>query len=236
MDPVRVLITVKTYPTLSRKYGETVCTAGIRPDGSWVRIYPVPFRRLEEEQQYKKYDWMSIHLVRNTSDPRAETFRPVYEDYRDFMPVDHVGTDDHWRARRYLILDRCRVYTNLETLITDAKTNTASLAVFKPTKILNFEWEEAESRVWEPERLREMRDATGQHDLFSDNAWRETFRVIPKLPYRFFYEFEDDAGKRSRMIIIDWETGALFWNCRQRAGGDEQEASHRFGGSTSMSL
>lgn len=27
MDKQRVLITVKTYPTLSRKYGETVCTA-----------------------------------------------------------------------------------------------------------------------------------------------------------------------------------------------------------------
>ena len=47
----RVLITVKTYPTLSRKYGETVCTAGVRADGSWMRIYPVPFRRLEEEEQ-----------------------------------------------------------------------------------------------------------------------------------------------------------------------------------------
>lgn len=41
MTKQRVLITVKTYPTLSKKYGETVCTAGIRPDGSWVRIYPV---------------------------------------------------------------------------------------------------------------------------------------------------------------------------------------------------
>jgi hypothetical protein len=47
----RVLITAKTYPTLSRKYGETVCTAGVREDGTWVRIYPVPFRRLSEEQQ-----------------------------------------------------------------------------------------------------------------------------------------------------------------------------------------
>jgi hypothetical protein len=51
MEKQRVLITVKTYPTLSRKYGETVCTAGVRPDGSWVRIYPVPFRRLEEAEQ-----------------------------------------------------------------------------------------------------------------------------------------------------------------------------------------
>lgn len=54
----RVLITVKTYPTLSRKYGETVCTAGVRDDGSWVRIYPVPFRRLDEAEQYRKFDWL----------------------------------------------------------------------------------------------------------------------------------------------------------------------------------
>ncbi len=54
--PDRILVTVKTYPTLSRKYGETVCTAGLREDGSWVRIYPVPFRRLDEQQQYSKFD------------------------------------------------------------------------------------------------------------------------------------------------------------------------------------
>ena len=30
MEKQRILVTVKTYPTLSRKYGETVCTAGIR--------------------------------------------------------------------------------------------------------------------------------------------------------------------------------------------------------------
>ncbi|MYF20247.1 MAG: hypothetical protein F4218_06430 [Synechococcus sp. SB0677_bin_5] len=32
---------VKTYPTLSQKYGETVCTAGVREDGSWMRLYPL---------------------------------------------------------------------------------------------------------------------------------------------------------------------------------------------------
>jgi hypothetical protein len=79
MGKERVLITVKTYPTLSRKYGETVCTAGVREDGSWVRVYPVPFRRLEEAEQYSKFDWIECQLVRNTSDPRPETFRPVDE-------------------------------------------------------------------------------------------------------------------------------------------------------------
>jgi len=77
MEKQRVLITVKTYPTLSRKYGETVCTAGLREDGSWVRMYPVPFRRLNEAEQYKKFDWVECRLRRNTADPRPETFRPV---------------------------------------------------------------------------------------------------------------------------------------------------------------
>jgi hypothetical protein len=46
MSEERVLVTVKTYPTLSRRDGELVCTAGVRADGSWVRLYPVPFGRL----------------------------------------------------------------------------------------------------------------------------------------------------------------------------------------------
>ena len=74
MKKERVLITVKTYPTLSRKYGETVCTAGVRDDGTWVRIYPVPFRRLDEAEQYRKFDWIECRLARNSSDPRPETF------------------------------------------------------------------------------------------------------------------------------------------------------------------
>ena len=57
MAKTRVLITVKTYPTISGKYDELVCTAGFREDGSWIRIYPVPFRKIAYDQQYKKYDW-----------------------------------------------------------------------------------------------------------------------------------------------------------------------------------
>ena len=48
----KVFITVKTYPTLSKKYNELVCTAGILDDGSWVRIYPLPFRKLDYENSF----------------------------------------------------------------------------------------------------------------------------------------------------------------------------------------
>ncbi len=73
MAKERILITVKTYPTLSRKHGETVCTAGIREDGSWVRLHPVPFRRLDEREQYRKFDWIELDVRKSISDHRLET-------------------------------------------------------------------------------------------------------------------------------------------------------------------
>src|SRR5712664_1921031 len=131
MPKERVLITVKTYPTLSRKYGETVCTAGIRADGSWVRIYPVPFRRLDEEEQYSKFDWIEADLIKSKSDIRPETRHP--SDMHQLAPVGHIDTKDKWRERRRIVLETAKAHTRLGPLIAGAKANELSLAVFKPT-------------------------------------------------------------------------------------------------------
>ena len=221
MQRERILITVKTYPTLSRKYGETVCTAGVRADGSWVRLYPVPFRRLDEKEQYKKYDWIECDVVRSTKDLRPETYHPG--DMSQLTAAGHIGTEDAWRERRKLLLETARVHTNLAALIEEAKTNRASLAIFRPTRIRDFIWE-AEDRAWDPAKLTEMRNQADQGELFGEAAWRQTFQVIPKLPWSFSYRFEDDAGKQSKMQVLDWEAGALYWNCLRSAGGDEQVA------------
>ncbi len=221
MNKERVLITVKTYPTLSRKYGETVCTAGVREDGSWVRIYPVPFRRLDETEQYKKYDWIECHLSRNPSDPRPETFRPI--DENELQPVGHVDTADNWRERRRLLLKTAHVYDRLDEIVAGAKTNQMSLAIFKPTRITDFICEQ-ETREWDPDKVREIRERTNQRELFADNSWRDTFKVIPKLPYSFSYRFEDATGKSSELQVLDWEAGALYWNCLRSVDGDEPRA------------
>lgn len=221
MEKERVLITVKTYPTLSRKYGETVCTAGVREDGSWIRIYPVPFRRLGDKEQYSKFDWLECRLVRNTSDPRPETFRPV--DEHELHPVSHIDTSDNWRERRKIILKTARVYDRLDELIAGAKANKLSLAVFKPTRIVDF-ISEPDEREWDPDKVRQMREVSKQYDLFADNTWRETFSVIPKMPYKFSYKFEDAAKQESRLRVLDWETGQLYWNCLRSVDGDEPKA------------
>lgn len=217
----RILVTVKTYPTLSRKYGETVCTAGVREDGSWVRVYPVPFRRLTEAQQYRKFDWLEFDARKNPSDFRPETRCPI--DVKQLTPVDHMGTADNWSARREFLLKRARVYKRMQELIDGAKANAVSLAVFKPAKIMDFLWEE-EAREWDKAKLEEMRRQANQGDLFAEEAWRKTFEVIPKLPYSFSYRFEDVDGRKSKLQILDWEIDALFWNCVRSHEGDEKVA------------
>jgi hypothetical protein len=217
----RVLITVKTYPTLSRKYGETVCTAGIRSDGTWVRIYPLPFRRLEEEEKYRKFDWIEADLIKSKTDPRPETRHPV--DMHQLVPVAHIGTKDRWRERRRLLLETAQIHTKLGPLIAAAKANKTLLAVFKPTSVTDFITEEEEEREWSPAKIEEMRARAAQGDLFAEE-WRKTFKVIPKLPYSFFYKFIDAEGRESKLQILDWEIGALYWNCYRRHGKDETTA------------
>lgn len=218
MKRERVLITVKTYPTLSKKYGETVCTAGVREDGSWVRLYPVPFRRLEEAEQYKKFDWVECDVVKARNDPRPESHNPT--DLNQLHEVGHIGTEDNWRERRQLLLQTCTVHDRLDTVIQGAKANEMSLAVFRPTKIKDFIWEK-EDRDWDPKRLAAMRNSSNQGELFAEDQWRNAFKIIPKLPYSFSYRFEDADGTTSTLQILDWEIGALFWNCMRRHGQDE---------------
>lgn len=136
----RILVTVKTYPALSTSYGETVCTAGIREDGTWIRLYPVPFRRLDKGEQYRLYDWIECPLIKHSRDARPESYRPTGE----IQCVGHVGTSDNWRERRELLLGRPRTYRSLGEIIQVAKDNVMSLVVFKPASVIDFEWEKAD--------------------------------------------------------------------------------------------
>ena len=217
MALTRVLITVKTYPTLSDKYDELVCTAGFREDGSWVRIYPVPFRKKPYEEQYKKYDWIEVDLVKNDRDFRPESYRPRSED-SEISIVGHIDTSDNWRERKKICLSR--VCYNLTELIGEAKDEDkcTSLAVFKPTSILDFTIEPID-REWDADKLAKL----NQLNLFETNT-AGRFQVVKKLPYKFSYVIRDNDGRESRMMIEDWEIGQLYWNCLSRHHGDERKA------------
>src|SRR5690606_3402939 len=45
-----------------------------------------------------------------------------------------------------------------------------------------------------------------------------------KLPYKFSYVLVDNRGRKSTMMIEDWEIGQLYWNCLSKYNGDEAKA------------
>ena len=129
----KVLILVQTYPSPSTKYGETVCTAGIREDGKWVRIFPVPFRSYDEYERYSKYQWIECSLYKAEKDHRPESFH-----LDESVPIvlgETVPTSDQWELRRRAILDKVKVFTRKAELLAASQNNTATLAVFHPASV-----------------------------------------------------------------------------------------------------
>ena len=216
----RIYIVVTTYPTISKQYSELVCTAGILEDGSWIRLYPVPFRKLDFKEKYHKYTWIELDAERNTKDFRPETYRPNLSTIK----VDKKLNKVNWDERRKIIFKSQKVYTSLQEVIDKAKSDKISLAIFKPTKVLDFVINPTE-RDWDPDKLAILQQLSKQQNLFQTPEEIENeFKIVRKVPYKFSYIFEDDTGRKSTMMIEDWEIGMLYFKCLKRAKGNESVA------------
>ncbi len=218
----KVLISVKTYPTLSKKYNELVCTAGFLEDGAWVRIHPLPFRALENEQQYKKWQWIELDLEKNTSDARPESHK--IKNLESLRIIEELGTKQNWLKRKEIVKKKI-VYDNLDVLINKVKDdNELSLATFKPAKIIDFVVKKSE-REWNSNKLAVLKAKAQQLSLFqTEEEVKKEFDHVKKLPYKFSYKFEDINGRESTLMIEDWEIGALYWNCLKNCNGNEKAA------------
>src|SRR4051794_12186087 len=95
-----ILVTVKAYPSISTKYGEAVCVAGVRidtPGPEWIRLFPVAFRDLEHSRQFAKYQVVRLRAQRHTTDTRRETWRP---DVDSIQVVCELKAGAYWPERR----------------------------------------------------------------------------------------------------------------------------------------
>jgi hypothetical protein len=219
----KVFITVKTYPTLSKTYDELVCTAGVLDDGSWARIYPLPFRKLEYENRYKKYQWIEAPLIKNDSDPRPESYKITNIDQVKLLG-EPIGTKQGWAERKDIIFQNNTVYHDLTDLIKKANNNELSIAIFRPTEIQELVIEKTE-RQWSPESLAILEAKASQLSLFqTKEEVKREFMVVDKLPYKFSYRFRDCNGRESTLMIADWEIGMLYWNCLKQTEGSENKA------------
>lgn len=206
----KVLITVKTYPNPSAKHDETVCTAAVTESGHWLRIYPVAYRYLPKDKQYKKWQWMEIGLACRgyQNDPRPESREPDVGSIR--LLGEPLPCRNAWEQRR-LVIDSMphRTLTELEQ---QWEADRSSLGIIRPTKVLDLEVRPGEAR-WAPKHEAQL----AQPLLFGER------KKLHRIPFSFHYVFRcADAKEPHRLLLEDWELGALF--LRERASKGEQEA------------
>jgi hypothetical protein len=145
----RILITVRTYPIPARKGIEVSCTGGITDGGKWIRLFPVPYRFLEEDRRFTKYQWISVSVAKSKNDTRPESFTPNL----DTLTIgERLSTADNWRARREIVRPLMR--PSLCAIQHERDTNRSpTLGIFKPGQITRLVIEDAEQPSWTPEQL-----------------------------------------------------------------------------------
>jgi hypothetical protein len=218
-EQLEVLITVKTYPIPSSKYDELVCTAGVTKSGDFIRLYPINFRDLSPRQQYKKYQWIHVDATKHQGpDSRKESYRPILDSIS--LIGEPLSTSNNWAKRSKYVL--AKASTSIEELKDKQAKDKTSLGIFRPKQIIDVAVSAAD-----PDWKKGFKKELAQYRFWENRkASREPLR---KVPFKFQYRFECDDSRCHRnhkMMIEDWEVGALYWKCVD-AGATPEEAAQK---------
>lgn len=216
-EEIEVLITVKATPQPSQRYGDTVCVAGIRMNESgpaWIRLYPVPFRSMEELDRFKKYEVLKLKVKPATDDFRPESFKP---DRSSIQKVDYL---EPWRSRHPWINPLVGEWSMCGILRANTELTSSghpSLAAIRPKEIIDIVIEPHEG--WSPEQQRKLTNNLQQDDLFGTSAPKKPLQA-PRFIVKYKYRCEDKNCNTHTQSIIDWELSEFI---RKRHQHDSDE-------------
>lgn len=214
----RVLITVKASPEPSKTYGDTVCVAGVwlrEGEPEWVRIYPVAFRHLHSEQQFKKYEVIEVDLTRSSSDSRHESHRPNWETLRrdsaHALPPKARGPI----LERLISPTMCDLRTGVEQSPTAQSLGLIEVRNMKPLIIENH-------GPWTRKQVESMTAFMSQPELFGEAD--DTPRLVPpRFKVKYKYQCASGACRWHEQRILDWELNALQHHNRYASDAELRE-------------
>lgn len=209
----RILPLVKAYPALSRQYGEVSCVAGIDVTNEanlrWVRLYPVPFRDLDDSSAFAKYQPIKVDAQTHSGDRRPETLRPN----RDSIATDGLAIDssDGWTKRRRFV--EPLMASSMCDIRRRQKSDGISLGIFRPRVIEKLVVETKDSSTDRQELAKAL---AAQSSLFGDADRTSEKKALEQIPYAFKYKFycAEPGCKSHTMSITDWEIVTYFRRVR----------------------
>jgi hypothetical protein len=202
VDRLRVLVTVKAAPNPSGTYGETVCVAGVRAEverPGWVRLYPINFRYLEQDETFAKYDIIEVDAVPARPDPRRESWRPRMQ---SLVKVDHLPP---WKRRQgwldpYIEESMCRIFQ-----ATRQRIDAPSLALVRPREVSGLTL--TPHPGWSKAEQQKIDAYVNQIDML---ATRErTPLEAPRFKAAYHYRCHERACNGHKQGLLDWEFVAL---------------------------
>lgn len=206
----QILITVKADPNPSKEYGETVCCAGIDlSNNQLIRLYPIPFRYLDDKRKFRKYSIIEANCFRSDDDKRPESFMVNCDSIKivEFLDTAKNG----WNKRvdiflRAPIKSMCQVFE-------DAENNNLSLGIIKPYNV-TFGY----TKKWLP-------DPQKREAYYSQyNLLQRHINAIEAVPFHFYYSFKcPDINQcpGHDLPIVDWEINQAYRNWRKKCSNEK---------------
>ena len=200
-ETITVVPTVKAYPALSSKLEEFVCVAGfavrLLEQPRWVRLFPVPFRELDLEQQFHKWQPITLDVEPSSNDRRPESLRPVSHTIQ-------TGALLRSRDRRRLVASM--PHMSMCDLIAQQQLDGTSLGVIRPREVIDVIVVERDDDEVRKHQERAAAIAN-QQKLFGPEL-----APLEAIPHRFVYQYlcEHPHCGLHNQGIIDWEISAAY--------------------------
>lgn len=202
---IDVLILVKTTPTPSEKYEDTVCVAGIALSPGpvrWVRLYPIAFRHLAHDKRFKKYAVVRVHVSSPRNDQRAES---LHADAGTLTVVKDYGSGPQRNALMagVPLTTTCRLLDGIRTDI-----NGPSLGMVAARQVrLEIEPHKGWTKAQQAKIDRWQQQPA--FDLGLDDHIDAPPLEAPPFQAWYRYKCEAPDCNGHRQGILDWELTAL---------------------------
>lgn len=199
------MLTVKAYPTESKKYGSTVCAAGITEDGEWIRLYPIPYDLFfEGENRFPKYCWIEVECKKDDKDilRRKESHKVkkgsirLIDDSLTVRPID-------WKKRNELVL--AMQSRSIEELRGKWEEDRTSLGLIRPKVVSDLVFKRKQSES----------ESTVQLDLFEEEA---SIVTPMDVVIRYAFTCADKTCTGHKIMCEDWELGEAWRKWKRRYG------------------
>lgn len=222
-----VMILVKAAPVLTSDLEETMCVAAMTLDSNpkWIRLHPVPFRDLDDESKFRKYQEVTVDVIRSSQDRRPESWVPIAGSIR---LGQWIGTDMEWAERRARI-DKLEERTTCDLIKRNklgSGPETPSLGIVrtagKPRLVITRR-EQIQIDDWK----KRAEGIEARTSLFDDPKIRKN--IYEMCPWRFRYSYNclEDSCTGHIQTIVDWEA-AVLWHKVKREYDWQRRMEQKF--------